>query len=84
MRKGQITLTTPVGLHARPAAEFVQTATCFQAEITVANVEKSKGRLKGLAASGGVAVGHAWWYERPALTVKRARGEPRRGARTTA
>lgn len=35
------TLTTTVehsvGLHARPAAQFVQTATAYQAEITVKN-----------------------------------------------
>jgi phosphotransferase system HPr (HPr) family protein len=30
----------PVGLHARPAAQFVQTASKFESEITVANKTK--------------------------------------------
>ncbi len=41
MRKTQITLTNPVGLHARPAAQFVQTAARFQAEITVSNLTRN-------------------------------------------
>jgi len=40
MRKVQITLTNPVGLHARPAAEFVRAAAQFQSEITVANLSR--------------------------------------------
>ena len=33
---------------------------------------KGTQRLKGLAAAGGVAVGTAWWYHRPALSVEPA------------
>jgi phosphotransferase system HPr (HPr) family protein len=35
-----LTVSHPVGLHARPAAQFVQTASKFEAEITVANKTK--------------------------------------------
>ena len=34
----KIKVTNPVGLHARPAAKFVQTANKFASEITVQNV----------------------------------------------
>lgn len=35
MRQLELTVRTPVGLHARPAANLVQTAMAFQAEIFV-------------------------------------------------
>lgn len=35
-----LTVNHPVGLHARPAAQFVQTASKFDSEITVANKTK--------------------------------------------
>lgn len=41
MRKIRVALTNPVGLHARPAAEFVQTANRFHANITVANLTRN-------------------------------------------
>ncbi len=36
-----LTVNHPVGLHARPAAQFVQTASKFESDINVAN--KTKG-----------------------------------------
>ncbi len=36
----KITISHPVGLHARPAAKFVQTASQFDASITVKNFSK--------------------------------------------
>ena len=41
MQTIQLTVNHPVGLHARPAAQFVQTASNFEAEVTVANKTKS-------------------------------------------
>ncbi|NTU55976.1 MAG: HPr family phosphocarrier protein, partial [Anaerolineales bacterium] len=38
-----LTLTNPHGLHARPAAKFVQTATRFMATVTVTNLTNGKG-----------------------------------------
>jgi phosphotransferase system HPr (HPr) family protein len=38
VEKIRLIVTHPVGLHARPAAKFVQTASRFKAEITVANI----------------------------------------------
>ena len=38
MQRISLTVTHPVGLHARPAAQFVQTASQFQSKITVANL----------------------------------------------
>jgi phosphotransferase system HPr (HPr) family protein len=35
-----LTINHSVGLHARPAAQFVQTASQFESEITVANKTK--------------------------------------------
>lgn len=41
MKYTQIVLTDPIGLHARPAALFVETASRFQSEIRVRNQTKS-------------------------------------------
>ena len=38
MQSVKITVNHPVGLHARPAAEFVKTAAKFQSEIQVQNL----------------------------------------------
>ncbi len=38
MRSSEILITHPVGLHARPAAEFVKTAGKFPCSITVCNL----------------------------------------------
>ena len=40
MNSIQITVNHPVGLHARPAARFVQTSSAFKSKITVANTTK--------------------------------------------
>lgn len=41
MKNTQIVFTDPIGLHARPAALFVETASRFQSEIRVRNQTKS-------------------------------------------
>lgn len=41
MRKAQLKVVNEVGLHARPAAMFVETANRFQSEIKVRNLTKS-------------------------------------------
>ena len=40
MQQAVLTLTNAVGLHARPAAKFVQTAARFASAITVRNVTR--------------------------------------------
>ena len=40
MNSIQITVNHPVGLHARPAARFVQTSSAYKSKITVSNVTK--------------------------------------------
>lgn len=39
----KLTVTHDVGLHARPATVFVQTASQFQSDIQVANLTQSNG-----------------------------------------
>ena len=53
----EVTIVNPTGLHARPAASFVQAATGFQAEITVENL--SKGRPPANAKSVMAVLGQA-------------------------
>jgi phosphoenolpyruvate-protein phosphotransferase len=63
---GSRTLTlvvrNPLGLHARPAARFVQTAGSFDAEVTVTNVTAGRGPAVGRSlnalATLGVRQGH--------------------------
>jgi multiphosphoryl transfer protein len=64
--EGARTLTlevrNPLGLHARPAARFVQTAAGFEAEVTVTNVTTGRGPAGGRSlnaiATLGVRQGH--------------------------
>ncbi len=57
-----LTLVNPHGLHARPAAQFVQTAARFDAEITVRNMTTGKGpvsaRSLNALATLGALEGH--------------------------
>jgi phosphotransferase system HPr (HPr) family protein len=40
MKSLKITINHPVGLHARPAAKFVQTSSAYNSKITVSNATK--------------------------------------------
>jgi phosphocarrier protein FPr len=42
MEKIRLIVNHPVGLHARPAAQFVKTAMRFESDITVANITKDE------------------------------------------
>jgi phosphocarrier protein len=61
MQQRRIVLTSGSGLHARPAAQFVQTATGFQSTVTVeANGKtvnaKSIMQILSLGAKGGTEI----------------------------
>jgi multiphosphoryl transfer protein len=57
-----LTVRNPLGLHARPAARFVQTAGSFDADVTVTNVTTGRGPASGKSlnaiATLGVRQGH--------------------------
>jgi len=57
-----LAVRNPLGLHARPAARFVQTAGSFNAEVTVTNVTTERGPISGRSlnalATLGVRQGH--------------------------
>jgi multiphosphoryl transfer protein len=58
----ELTVRNPLGLHARPAARFVQTVGSFDAEVTVTNVTTGRGPASGRSlnalATLGVRQGH--------------------------
>ncbi|MEE8602823.1 HPr family phosphocarrier protein [Euzebya tangerina] len=60
--RAEMTLTNEVGLHARPAAAFVKTASTFAADITITNGDRSAdaksmlGVLKLEATQGSTIV----------------------------
>jgi phosphocarrier protein FPr len=58
----RLEITNRLGLHARPAARFVQTASGFASEVTVSNVTKAQGpasaRSLNALATLGVRQGH--------------------------
>lgn len=61
MQQATVVLTDPVGLHARPAAELVQTAARYKAEITLAHGAKKANAksiimVLGLGARQGAKV----------------------------
>jgi len=43
MEKIELTVRAKVGLHARPAAEFVKTAARFKSDVTVSNLTMQRG-----------------------------------------
>jgi phosphoenolpyruvate-protein phosphotransferase/dihydroxyacetone kinase phosphotransfer subunit len=57
-----LTVRNPLGLHARPAARFVQTAGAFDADVAVTNVTTGRGAASGRSlnaiATLGVRQGH--------------------------
>jgi phosphocarrier protein FPr len=57
-----LTVPNPLGLHARPAARFVQTAGSFDADVTVTNLTTGRGPASGRSlnaiATLGVRQGH--------------------------
>jgi phosphocarrier protein FPr len=58
----RLEVRNPLGLHARPAARFVQTAGSFDADVTVTNVTTGRGPASGRSlnqlATLGVRQGH--------------------------
>jgi phosphotransferase system HPr (HPr) family protein len=58
-----LTVNHPVGLHARPAAQFVQTASKFEAEITVANKTKESDPVSAKSILSVLTLGVHQGYE---------------------
>ena len=62
MQNIRITVTHSVGLHARPAAQFVQTASKYESEVTVANITNESAVVNAksilLVLTLGVHQGH--------------------------
>src|SRR5256714_2415109 len=58
----RLDVRNPLGLHARPAARFVQTAASFDANIQVANLTSGRGPASGRSLNGlatlGIRQGH--------------------------
>src|SRR5919197_2563455 len=58
----RLRVENPLGLHARPAARFVQTAAGFDADVTVTNATAGRGPAPGRSLNGlatlGVRQGH--------------------------
>lgn len=54
MQQLDVTVTAPVGLHARPAANLVQTAVAFQAEI---QIEKGARRVSAKSLLSVLSLG---------------------------
>lgn len=53
----EITLVNPAGLHSRPAATFVKTASGFDATITVTNITDGKGPVGAGSLIGIMSIG---------------------------
>jgi phosphotransferase system HPr (HPr) family protein len=58
-----LTVNHSVGLHARPAAQFVQTASKFEAEITVANKTKESDPVSAKSILSVLTLGVHQGYE---------------------
>lgn len=58
-----LTVNHPVGLHARPAAQFVQIASQFESEITVANKTKESNPVNAKSILSVLTLGVHKGYE---------------------
>ena len=62
MQKVRIIVNHPVGLHARPAAQFVKATSKYESEVTVANITKESEAVNAksilLILTLGVQQGH--------------------------
>jgi phosphotransferase system HPr (HPr) family protein len=62
MQNIRLTVNHPVGLHARPAAQFVKAASQYESEITVANITQDSEAVNAksilLVLTLGVHQGH--------------------------
>lgn len=63
MEKLLITVEHSVGLHARPAAKFVQTANSFQSEITVKNTTSDTDAVNAKSILSVLTLGVHQGYE---------------------
>ena len=52
-----LTLPNPLGLHARPAAQFIRLARRFQARVTIENITTSAGPAEAASINGVLALG---------------------------
>lgn len=68
----ELVVPNPTGLHARPAARFVQTAMRFQSHITVQNVSQQRPPVNAKSMVEVASGGTAWQGERIRIV---ARGE---------
>src|SRR5262249_33745901 len=53
----RLEIRNPLGLHARPAARFVQTAAGFDADVDVTNLTSGRGPASGRSLSGVATLG---------------------------
>ncbi|TFH33079.1 MAG: HPr family phosphocarrier protein [Anaerolineales bacterium] len=63
MQRTRLTVHHPVGLHARPAAKFVQSASKFEAEITVANITKESAAINAKSILSVLTLGVHQGYD---------------------
>ncbi len=82
MQNIRITVNHPVGLHARPAAQFVQTASKYESAVTVANITKDSAVINaksillvltlGVHTGGPIRQNHSYseYMEQPFLLKK--------------
>ena len=53
----RLEIRNPLGLHARPAARFVQTAAAFDADVEVVNLTSGRGPASGRSLNGVATLG---------------------------
>lgn len=62
MRKVEVVVSNPSGLHARPATLFTKAASSFLSRITVENLDRGKGPVDAksilMLLTAGVSRGH--------------------------
>jgi phosphocarrier protein FPr len=68
--EARLTITNPLGLHARPAARFVQTAADFDAEVLATNLTTGAGPARARSLTDVATLGAAQGHE----LLIRARG----------
>ncbi|HOJ00569.1 MAG TPA: HPr family phosphocarrier protein [Anaerolineaceae bacterium] len=75
MKEAKIVVNNKVGLHARPAALFVQTASKFQSEINVSCVDPKESKLRTANAKSILGILTLGVFQGIEITIKAEGGD---------
>lgn len=75
MKEAKVVVNNKVGLHARPAALFVQTASKFQSEVNVSCIDPKENKLRTANAKSILGILTLGVFQGIEITIKAEGGD---------